>query len=255
MPAERPVLDSCKRQYNPEMQEGCSAITKKDRLRVDGNGRAYAGSQRQLQTYVNEQPDQLSAAMLEALHLQLQPATVEWVSPLASQRYAEYKDADFLHALGLGSLKTELAQFWPNSGPRWDALARFTVGSTPHYVLVEAKSHVPEMYSNGCCAKSPRSLGKIVNALDQTKSWLGVRPDANWMGPLYQAANRLAHLYWFRQVIGLEALIVNVHFVDDPHSPTSLEEWKVGLAHAKAELGISDVKIPGLVEVFLPARD
>lgn len=237
------------------MQENSEVFIARNRLRVDANGRAYAGSQRQLQTYVNERPQPLSAAMLEALHLELPPTAVEWVSPLASQYYAEYKDADFLHALGLGFLKTELGQFWPNSGPRWDGLARFTVGSRPHYVLVEAKSHVPEMYSNGCCAKSPSSLAKIIEALNRTKSWLGVSPDANWSGQLYQAANRLAHLYWFRQVLGLDTFMVNVYFVGDPHSPTSLGQWKAGLARANVELGISDIKLPWVVELFLPACD
>lgn len=253
--AERTVLDSRNRQYNPEMQESSAAISAKNRLRVDGNGRAYAGSQRQLQTYVNDHPYQLSAAILEALHLELRPSAVEWVSPLASQHYAEYKDADFLNALRLGSLKSKLAQFWPNSGPRWDGLAWFTVGTAPHYVLFEAKSHVPEMYSNGCCAKSPRSLAKIVNALDQTKNWVGTNPDADWLGPLYQYANRLAHLFLFRQVLGLKAWLVNLYFIGDPHSPTSLQEWESGLGKAKAAMGISDIKIPGVAELFLPARD
>ena len=34
--------------------------------RVDGNGRAYAGSQRQIQAYVNESPQQLSFGIAKA---------------------------------------------------------------------------------------------------------------------------------------------------------------------------------------------
>ena len=200
------------------------------RKRVDETGKAYAGSQRQLQKYVNELPDSLSASMLEALHLSMSPTSVEWVSPIYRENCAEYKDADFLNALGLDLLKSDLNNFWPNSGPRWDGLARFKTGGTSHYILVEAKSHVPEMYSNGCCAASPRSIDKIVSAMYLTKRWLGVREDADWLGPLYQNANRLAHLFLLRQVLGLQAWLVNVYFIGDPHSPTTLDEWSVGLS-------------------------
>lgn len=226
-----------------------------DRRRMDASGRAYAGSQRRLQTYVNERPEQLSAAMLSCLHLDVSAAHIEWISPLARNNYAEYKDADFLSALGLHTMRNKMAEFWPNSGPRWDGLARFPTGTGFHYIFIEAKSHVPEMYSSGCGARSPRSLNKIVKALNETKIWLRVPPEGNWTGPLYQSANRLAHLYWFREVVGLHAAMVNVYFLGDPHSPTTMDEWKSGISKAKTSLRISGVEIPGLVELFLPALD
>ena len=77
----------------------------------------------------------------------------------------------------------------------WDALARVTLldSGRTGVLLVEAKSYPQEMYSNGCCA-SEVSRTQIVKALQQTQRWLAV-DNVDWTGPLYQSANRLAHLY------------------------------------------------------------
>lgn len=121
----------------------------KDRLRVDETGRAYAGSQRQIQTYVNEHPVELSRAMSVSLGLNGIDQSILWVSPLATQSYREYRDNDFLDALGLGQFAGAMRRFWPRGGPCWDALARITGGGC---ILVEAKSHLPEIYGSGCGA-------------------------------------------------------------------------------------------------------
>lgn len=47
-----------------------------------------------------------------------------WLSPLQDDDYAEYRDAEFLHRLGLDELVPSLKQFWPRSGPEWDALSK-----------------------------------------------------------------------------------------------------------------------------------
>jgi hypothetical protein len=96
------------------------------------------------------------------------------VSPLATDTYSEYQDSEFLERVGLGGLSPRLREFWPRGGPCWDALAKIKGGC----VLVEAKSHVPEIYGGGCGA-SAESRQKIQAALDATKTWLGVSPDAN----------------------------------------------------------------------------
>jgi hypothetical protein len=96
------------------------------RQRVDSEGRAFAGSQRQIQTYVNERSKELSVAVAMALGFEEEAHTnISWVSPLVSQKYAEYRDEDFLRAVGLAHLASDLRHFWPNRGPCWDALARF----------------------------------------------------------------------------------------------------------------------------------
>ncbi len=204
------------------------------RSRVDASGRAFAGSQRQIQTYVNEYPGILTQAVGNALGLNNEILSgLAWVSPLKAEGYREYRDGDFLRAVGLGHLETALKDLWPQRGPCWDALARIPKGC----ILVEAKSHVPEVYGGGCGAKE-KSRPKIAEALEQTKQWMGVPPEADWMGSLYQSANRYAFLYFLREICGVEAYLVNVYFVDDPHSPTTREQWEDGLVAVERQLGI-----------------
>ncbi len=223
---------------------------------MDDLGRAHAGSQLQIQIYVNRRPAELSRHVLAALpSLASLGANIRWVSPLESERFVEYQDRAFLRAVGLEHLASRLSAFWPSGGPVWDALAAVEFKKYPGVkgvILVEAKSHPPEVYGGGCKA-SPRSRKKIEAALGETKRWLRVREDADWTGPLYQSANRLAHLYFFREVARVPAWLVNVYFFDDRHSPTSREEWEVALVQVKAESGLPGVAIPHAGEVFLCA--
>jgi len=55
-----------------------------------------------------------------------------------------------------------------------------------------------EIYGNGCQAQGA-SREMIAKALAETKQWCHADPTADWMGPLYQSANRLAHLYFLRE--------------------------------------------------------
>jgi len=227
--------------------------------RADDFGRAYAGSQLQIQIWVNRRPDELSQHVIQALpSLASLSATIRWVSPLESERFVEYQDRAFLRAVGLEHLASKLSGFWPSGGPVWDALA--TLVEFKKYpgvrgvILVEAKSHPAEVYGGGCKA-SPRSRKKIEAALGATKRWLGISQEADWTGPLYQSANRLAHLYFFREVARVPAWLVNVHFLQDPHSPISQEEWQPAIAQVKAELGLAGMTIPHGAELFLQARE
>ena len=225
--------------------------------RVDDLGRAYAGSQLQLQIWVNRQPDELSRRVVDALPslASLNPR-LHWVSPLEREKFVEYQDRAFLRALELESLDPQLKRFWPRGGPVWDALAAVEIGGDPAprgVVLVEAKSYPNEIYGPGCQA-SPRSRKKIETALRKTKSWLGVPKNIDWTGPLYQSANRLAHLYFFREEVSIPAWLVNVYFLDDPDSPTTREKWRVGLRQVKAELGLANIDVPHAAELFLEAR-
>lgn len=203
--------------------------------RCDVFGRAYAGSQRLIQFYVNEESGLLNRAIEDAFGLQFQ---FRWVSPLKGERYREYKDLEFLAALGVSKYGQKLTEFWPRSGPRWDALACIDPGARG-VLPIEAKSHIPEMYSRGCTATSSNSLQMINASIARTKHWLGVNATTNWLGHhpyhfnkkirsggLYQMANRIAHLYFFREVLGIDAWFVNLCFVDDPHCRTTQREWE-----------------------------
>jgi hypothetical protein len=123
--------------------------------RVDFVGCAFAGSQRQIQSYVNEWLELLNNAVAECLSLNRQGMDVNWVSPVRSGRFAEYRDGDFLRRLGLAHLALALRKFWPRGGPCWDAPARFRVNGSDGYLLIEAKSHPPEIDGKGSCAAGP----------------------------------------------------------------------------------------------------
>lgn len=245
-----------------QMQRSTETDSKEMRPRVDCFGRAFAGSQRQIQTWVNLRPVELSNKTLEVLSLSPSPppeSKLRWVSPLASDRFAEYRDEEFLCVLGLKDLSNELREFWPKGGPSWDALGVLNSPSGQGFVLVEAKSHSTELQSE-CKAKDPESLKKIQESLTKTQAWLGVSDlePRGWMKPFYQAANRLAHLYFLRSR-GIQAWLVNVYFLNDPHfgdtAPRSPEDWNAPIEAVERALGLAGKQVRFTAQSFLEATD
>ena len=59
--------------------------------RVAENGRAFAGSQRWIQYYVNYQSKDLNDAIIRSRGF-LRGSKLHWVSPLESDGFAEYRD-------------------------------------------------------------------------------------------------------------------------------------------------------------------
>ena len=225
-------------------------------VRTDDRGAAYAGSQLQTQLYVNNRTQELDRAIRGALP-ELADASFDWRSPLAGDRYTEYWDAAFLQRLGLDEHAEALADFWPKrGGPHWDALAVVNrPGATePGVLLAEGKSYPNEMLKGaGLGATDPASIRMIETALAWTQGLLGLALDLPaWCGPLYQNANRLAHAYWLRSR-GIEAWVVHLLFIDDPHGPTSEVEWEQALGQADAALGLAGRTVPVSAHVFLPA--
>jgi hypothetical protein len=221
----------------------------KDLSRTDSTGRAHAGSQRQIQTYVNERTKTLNSAVVQSLsQYSLDEKRIGWMSPLAADTYSEYQDSEFLERVGFGRLAPRLQEFWPQRGPCWDALARIEHGC----LLIEAKSHVPEIYGGGCGAVSLTSKQKIQAALNATKAWLGVPPDVDWTGRLYQSANRYAILYFLREIAHVQAFLVNVYFIGDPRTPTTQVDWSAAIGCVNGELGLVRAA-PYSATVFLTA--
>jgi hypothetical protein len=75
------------------------------------------------------------------------------------------------------------------------------------------------------------------------------------MGRLSQTANRLAHLYWLRELVGVRAWLAHLLFVDDPHGPTSRDQWIAATDSANEELGLAGVVVPHAGHALLEARD
>jgi hypothetical protein len=150
-------------------------------------------------------------------------ASISWLSPLANDDFAEYRDAAFLNVIGVMRLAGSLAEFWPAGGPQWDALGRSDQGDV---LLVEAKAHVGELCSPGSQA-SPVSRRRIQTALDRVGSDLRARPRAPWIDVFYQLANRIAHLHFLRKN-GEKAWLVLVNFIGDFEmmGPRTVAEWE-----------------------------
>ena len=156
---------------------------------------ALRGSQRWLQLAVNRCPNVIDEAIAKAIGLE-HGETVQWLSPLESDAFTEYKDDAFLDRLGIGPQYRRLEDFWPTRGPVWDGLARTSGG---RYLLIEAKANIPE-FDTCPTGASGGSLHKIRKALDETKGFLRVRSKTDWSECFYQYANRLAHLYFLREL-------------------------------------------------------
>jgi len=225
------------------------------------------GSQFQVRTYVNERNEELSAAVLDQMpDLAERAVMLEWRAPLAP-RFDEPRDEAFLAAVDRGNLAQSLRGFWPARGPVWDALAVVRLrGEGSGVLLCEGKSHPGEIYGGGTKA-GERSRVRIAAALTETQDWLGLPPDPErWMDPLrpnepghssvYQSANRYAHLYWLREVAGVEAWLCHLLFVDDPtYGATSRARWNKALPDIERDLGLEGQTIPFAGHVYLPGLD
>jgi hypothetical protein len=216
--------------------------------RVDAAGRAYKGSQLQTQIYVNRRRDELERAVMEGLpSLAVQQPALKWVSPIEVDSFKEYHDVRFLNAVGLKTLAPLLREFWPARGPHWDALALVQRPMRePGVLLLEAKGYPGELESGGTRASST-SKERIERALQATQNWLTI-PEPNraaWTGRYYQTANRLAHLYWLRQVAGIDAWMVHLLVRNDPtYNKTSGAQWTRALATMEQKLGLSAGFVP-----------
>ena len=208
---------------------------------------ATKGSQKWMQIIVNQKQDTINQQIQTCLGM-AENEEINWRSPLATKNYAEYKDQEFLDALEIQPTKISLSDFWPKSGPRWDALAKSSSGKL---ILVEAKSHIPELIST--CKASKTSMIKIQTSIEATKKRFGVKIDYDWTKPFYQYANRLAHVYFLRKN-GFDAWLIDVYFINDTdmNGPKTIDEWKGAIRLLHRCLGLKEnVLSKFVVDVFI----
>ena len=230
--------------------------------RVDKFGRAYKGSQLQVQIYVNRRRRELDGEVLKALpSLAVHRPRLYWVSPIEDRSFREYHDGDFLRAIGLSELAPLLKEFWPARGAHWDALAIVERGARDTGVLlVEAKSYADELRGGGMRASAAASKSKIRRAIKATQDWLTVPEEKrdSWYAELYQTGNRLAHLYWLRQVADIDAWLLHLLFVNDPtlgaRQRTSKKEWDTTAKPMEQALGLDQGFVPHFGHGSLPGR-
>jgi hypothetical protein len=182
------------------------------------------GSKHWLRVLINQRPDLFAERLSQAFGWPVEEA-IAWLSPLVDDEYAEYKDQCFLDRLGV--LPTEIGvplnQFWPPGGPQWDGLGTLS-GRRP--LLVEAKAYIEESYTTGSQATYPaRAL--IQQSLNATKYYLRSTSAHDWSSIFYQQANRLAHLYFLRELNKIDAYLILVYFFNDNHVRlTTEQEWR-----------------------------
>ena len=182
-------------------------------------------------------------AVIDALMLSEIPAAsrVEWLSPIEFDAFAEYRDRSFLERIGRPELTDALSHSLARTRASMGCARRTDTGEI---ILVEAEAHIDEMLSAGTRASEP-SLQRIRSALDQTIKAFGATPAIDWTGPLYQTANRLAHLHFFTEH-DVPARLVFVCFVGDGDvsGPSSADEWRGALRIVRRMLGLSKSKKP-----------
>jgi hypothetical protein len=174
---------------------------------------------------------------------------------MRSDGYAEYYDEAFLERLRVKAVRTPLNKLWPSSGPRWDGLARTDTGKV---LLVEAKAHIGEMISH--TRASSGSLRKIRAALRRTKTSFGAADDFNSESPFYQYANRLAHLYFLRELNRLDAYLLFVYFSEAPDVPTgarcTANQWEGAIRLADKALGLGSHPYTAYIKsLIMPVLD
>jgi hypothetical protein len=218
------------------------------------------GSLKWIQLLVNDHPGKLNAAI--AKKLQFRDSNIQWLSPLKTDEYAEYRDGAFLDLLGLAEFKSKLQNFWPRNGPQWDALGKATSKRTsgqaviPPVFLVEAKANIPEIMSS-LGAKSERSIALIRKSLAETRKYLRCKDSHLWEKGFYQYVNRLAHLHFLRNICSVDAYLIFVYFTGDyTLIPTSQEQWTGALELQKCLLGIKNHRLNNFVaEIYFDVNE
>ena len=156
---------------------------------------------------------------------------------------AELTGLDFLAPAP--AFRAAWAKFWPQTGKamNWDAVGWLRGDGPPELVLVEAKAHLGELASSTGATGSGRAL--IEASLLQVSQALGSSAGANWSTGYYQAANRVAAL-WFLLQYGVSARLLNVYFVGDHGNagsggricPADDAGWKQALDAQSKHLGL-----------------
>lgn len=182
------------------------------------------GSQKNLQLLANKNQDILNQELSKIFN---KPINLEWLSPREDDKYAEYADQDFIKRLGIKATITKpLKEFWPNGGPNWDGLAK----DKDTVFIMEAKAHISEQMIDSTKASSPNSLDLIEKSLAATKEFLNVKSDISWCKKnYYQYANRIAHLYYLREVNKIDAYLLFIYFLNDKSvtdKTETKEDWE-----------------------------
>lgn len=206
------------------------------------------GSLKWIQRLINEKPHLLDTHISRQLSLS-SGSKIEWISPV-KPKFSEYRDADFLKAVGHPELIENLKTFWPKNGPQWDALGVTSDGTV---ILIEAKAHIAEILTTSG-AKDPGSIKMIELAFSKVREDLKINTSHSWSAPFYQYANRIAHLHFLHNICGIQAVLVFVHFLGDEEmdGPRTKTEWQQVNGKVREYLGLTKSSILNrVVDAFI----
>jgi hypothetical protein len=190
------------------------------------------GSLRWIQQAVAERWSALDEPLIAACGA----SRLDWLSPIATDAYAEYRDEALLGLVGALHLADPMQSFWPGRGPLWDAVAKSDAGDV---LLVDAKASIGELLVPGTAAS-----GVARERIEAVFTTLAARLDASdrrapWTEHFYPLAVRLAHLDFLRRS-GLSAFLVLVDFVGDAETggPETAEAWDAAYQVAFNVMGL-----------------
>lgn len=221
-------------------------------MSVHDQSEGKKGSLKWIQRLINEKQHLLDGHILKQLSLS-PGSSITWISPI-KPNFTEYRDDDFLKAVGHPELIEKLKTFWPKNGPQWDALGVTSDGTV---ILVEAKAHIAEILTSSG-AKDSDSIKMIKSAFKKVREDLKINTSYPWNAPFYQYANRIAHLHFLHNMCGTQAVLVFVHFLGDEEmdGPRSKTEWHQVNRKVHEYLGLTKSSILNrVIDAFIDVTD
>jgi hypothetical protein len=122
---------------------------------------------------------------------------------------------------GMAAVRMMSGNMAMRGGVRVKNLTVLDTTSSGKLIFVEAKAYIEETVDYRTKAGAVSSK-RIAAALSDAKRAFGATEEACWDMPFYQYSNRLAHLYFARQLNGLDAYLLFLYFADAPDVPVSL---------------------------------
>jgi hypothetical protein len=202
-------------------------------------GRGY-GSEDHFRRYRSERSSELDRYLVRALSGP--DASLEWIYPTGKAGEREPTGVGFIADKRIQEM---WRSFWPQRGRAhcWDGVARIIRDGSSEWLLIEAKSNVPEFVTPACGAKKEGGLGVITRSLNRLKTSLGVHRFYPWLGTYYQYANRLLMLDFLKERAGVSARLMNVYFTGDvfpdgTECPADEASWRALIEARRLTLGL-----------------
>jgi len=207
------------------------------------------GSAKWMRVLVNEQNEFLKIRIYESLCIS--EGEILWFSPLLSENFKEYSIQTILNRENVTLNKRTLSSFWPQSGPKWDAIGKSEEGT---FFLVEAKSYIKEMIKADTGSKNLDNQRQIENSLNEARDFFNPSRSRTWPTTFYQFANRLAFIYLLKQLNKIPAYMLFINFTNDTtqnESPSSPQEWEGAYKLLKYHFGIDERRYAKLVNEMI----